>query len=155
MPKLSYDPYDDAEKLGKYINLKTQSDGIRLFNPESKVKSAIEAATLARGDNPKTAVGDRLDFDVNALGEQKFYGGEYTRLQPSQESRNRVKAAMQDVSELADQYKREMRGTKDTSLRGKLREKIGMGHIKGIKKGGEVKAKGWGQARGVRAAKVY
>jgi hypothetical protein len=41
---------------------------------------------------------------------------------------------LQKASELADQYKRETRGVKDSSLRGKLREATGM------KKGGAVSA---------------
>lgn len=38
----------------------------------------------------------------------------------------------QKISELADQYKRETRGVKDTSVRGKIRE------LTGMKKGGSV-----------------
>ena len=114
-----------AKKLSKYIPLTETAEGASFPPRATRTVSAMDAADLAEGKTPgnsnKKLINDMLnsrdlafepDFDVglSAAADRK----------------------LQKASELADQYKRETRGVKDNSLRGKLRE------VTGMKKGGKV-----------------
>jgi hypothetical protein len=114
-----------AKKLSKYVPLRETQEGASFPPRATRTVSAMDAADLAEGKTPgqsnKKLINDMLnsrdlafepDFDVglSAAADRK----------------------LQKASELADQYKRETRGVKDSSLRGKLREATGM------KNGGKV-----------------
>lgn len=112
-----------AKRLSKYMDI--QSEPVhpdRLNSPLTKEKEAIRLANIAEG-KPGTDFASGADYVTSeAEGLISKYGKEQLR------------KSRQKVDELADQYKRETRGVKDDSIRGKIREMTGM------KKGGKVKS---------------
>lgn len=115
------------KKLEKYIPLKESQVGARFPSRTTKSVAAMDAADLAEGVNPGKSNKDAVDLMVNSrdMGWEKDY---------AESKAKAVDKKMQKASELADQYKRETRGVKDDSLRGKIRE------VTGMKKGGKVKS---------------
>jgi hypothetical protein len=85
----------------------------------------MDAADLAEGKNPGKANKDAVDAMFNS---RDLYHKE--DFDPAKKAV--VDAKLDKASELADQYRRETRGVKDDSLRGKIRE------VTGMKKGGKV-----------------
>jgi hypothetical protein len=115
------------KKLEKYIPLKETEVGSKFPSRSTKSVAAMDAADLAEGKNPGTSNKDAVDLMVNSrdMDWDKDY---------AESKAKAVDKKMQKASELADQYKREARGVKDTSLRGKIRE------VTGMAKGGMVSA---------------
>ena len=107
-----------ADRLSKYVNLQDLPEGSRWQTPVSKLKDAMEQTDIASGKKPNKIAQDYVT-DI-ADGSVSDYG------------QSVVDKKKQEIGELADQYKREARGVKDTSIRGKIREATGM------KKGGKV-----------------
>ena len=102
------------EKLGKHIRIPTEAVGGRFPVVKSKLPAASRAASLAEGKEPQESI--RHYAEAEAL--------EGDDLRPF--AKNVLAEERQKISELADQYKRETRGKKDESLRGKIREATGM-----------------------------
>ena len=94
-----------------------------MHRAKSKLPAASRAARLAEGNEPME--NSMADY----AGAELEQGDNLRSL-----AKQNIAAERQKISELADQYKREMRGTKDASLRGKIREATG------LKKGGTVSA---------------
>lgn len=114
---------DGAKRLSKYMDL--QSEPVypdRLNSPLTKEKDAIRQASVAEG-------GGRGPDEIGA----RYVTSEAEEL-ISNYGKEQLKKSRQKIDELADQYKRETRGVKDDSIRGKIREMTGM------KKGGVVKS---------------
>ena len=118
------------EKLGKYIDVRSEVVPVRsamsnsaMHRAKSKLPAASRAARLAEGNEPME--NSMADY----AGAELEQGDNLRSL-----AKQNIAAERQKISELADQYKREMRGTKDTSLRSKIREATG------LKNGGTVSA---------------
>jgi len=111
------------EKLEKYISVPRQTVGGRYPAASSKLPAASAAARLAEGKEPMP---NSMRWYANDEIEQG------SSLRPF--AKQVLADERQKISELADQYKRETRGVKDKSLRGKIREATGM------KSGGSVSA---------------
>jgi hypothetical protein len=111
-----------VERLGKYIPL--PNEDLRL-GTIPRISSTLPAATRAEN----LAAGEGRDTEPYmrdaAIDVESGRG-----LRPKQ--RENVDKQLQKIGELADQYKRETRGKKDTSLRGKIRD------LTGMKSGGKV-----------------
>jgi hypothetical protein len=115
------------KKLEKYVPLKETEVGAKFPSRTTKTVAAMDAADMAEGVNPGKSNKDAVDLMVNSrdMGWDKGY---------AESKAKAVDKKMQKASELADQYKRETRGVKDDSMRGKIRE------VTGMKKGGVVSA---------------
>ena len=111
------------EKLGKYIRIPREAVRGTVPPGMSQLPAASRAARIAEGDEPI----EKTMRDYAANEGEDFIG-------LSGSDRNKIAAERQKISELADQYKRETRGTKDNSLRGKIRK------VTGLKNGGSVSA---------------
>ena len=107
------------KKLEKYIPLKETEVGARFPSRTTKSVAAMDAADLAEGVSPGASNKDAVDLMVNSR--DMDWDKDYAKSKA-----NAVDKKMQKASELADQYKRETRGVKDDSLRGKIREVTGM-----------------------------
>lgn len=129
------------KKLEKYIPLKETEVGSKFPTRTTKSVAAMDAADLAEGKNPGMLNKNRADLMIDSR--DMNFSPDYAAAKKAD-----VDKKLDKASELADQYRRETRGVKDASLRGKIRE------VTGMAKGG-MTAKGWGKARGARAAKVY
>jgi len=135
------------KKLEKYIPLKETEVGSKFPSRSTKSVAAMDAADLAEGKNLGKANKDAVDAMFNSR--DLYHKEDFDPVKKAV-----VDAKLDKASELADQFRRETRGVKDTSMRGKVRE------LTGMKKGGKVKdskpaVKGWGIARGARKAKMY
>ena len=132
------------KKLNKYVPLQETDVGASFPPRATRRVAAMDAADLAEGKNPGNANKAAVDDMFNS---RDLYHEE--DFDPAKKAA--VDAKLDKASELADQYRRETRGVKDESLRGKIRE------VTGMKKGGTAKesVKGWGIARGARKAKNY
>jgi len=113
---------DPVKRLEKYVPLKYEDLNTgaipRMY---SGFPDATRAENLAAGEGRNAASYMRdAAIDVERGIE----------LRPKQ--RENVDKQLQKIGELADQYKRETRGKKDTSLRGKIRD------LTGMKSGGKV-----------------
>ena len=115
------------KKLNKYIPLKDTEVGAGFPSRTTKSVAAMDAADLAEGVNPGNSNKDAVDMYTN--GRDMGWSAEGQAAKAKGIDRKLDKA-----SELADQYKRETRGVKDDSMRGKIRE------VTGMKKGGAVSA---------------
>ena len=111
------------EKLGKYIRVPAEAVGGRYPASYSKLPPASRAARLAAGE-------ESMENSMREYAAAETEEGD--KLRPF--AKDVLAKERQKISELADQYKRETRGKKDTSLRGKIREATG------LKKGGAVSA---------------
>ncbi len=118
------------EKLEKYIPVPSEYVGGRYPSASSKLPAASRAARLAAGEKSAENY-----MPLYAAAEAE----EGDKLRPF--AKDVLAKERQKISELADQYKREMRGIKDTSLRGKIRE------VTGLKKGGSVSSRADGIAQ--------
>jgi hypothetical protein len=107
------------KKLENYIPLKETEVGARFPSRTTKSVAAMDAADLAEGVSPGASNKDAVDLMVNSR--DMDWDKDYAKSKA-----NAVDKKMQKASELADQYKRETRGVKDDSLRGKIREVTGM-----------------------------
>jgi hypothetical protein len=107
------------KKLEKYIPLKETEVGARFPSRTTKSVAAMDAADLAEGVSPGASNKNAVDLMVNSR--DMDWDKDYAKSKA-----NAVDKKMQKASELADQYKRETRGVKDDSLRGKIREVTGM-----------------------------
>ena len=113
------------KKLEKYIPLKETEVGSKFPSRSTKSVAAMDAADLAEGKTPGASNKDAVDLMVNS--QDMDWDKDY-----AESKAKAVDKKMQKASELADQYKRETRGVKDASLRGKIRE------VTGMAKGGKV-----------------
>ena len=109
------------EKLGKYIDVRSEVVPVRsamsnsaMHRAKSKLPAASRAARLAEGNEPME--NSMADY----AGAELEQGDNLREL-----AKQNIAAERQKISELADQYKRETRGKKDNSLRGKIRETTG------------------------------
>jgi hypothetical protein len=109
------------EKLGQYMRIPSEPVGGRIPSAKSKLPPASDAARLAAGEQP-------MGYAIRSYASDEAEEGD--SLRPY--AKKVLSDERQKISELADQYKRETRGVKDTSVRGKIRE------LTGMKKGGSV-----------------
>ena len=116
------------KKLEKYIPLKETEVGARFPSRTTKSVAAMDAADLAEGVSPGASNKDAVDLMVNSR--DMDWNKDYAETKAKS-----VDKKLQKASELADQYKRETRGVKDDSMRGKIRE------VTGMKKGGMTASK--------------
>ena len=116
-----------AKKLSKYVPLEITTVGASYPPRGTRTVSAMDAADLAEGKTPGESNKELINamFNSRDLAFEKDFD---VGLSAAADRK------LQKASELADQYKRETRGVKDSSLRGKLRE------VTGMKKGGTVSA---------------
>ena len=123
--------YSAVERLSKYVPLPPEDLGFGTIPPvRSTFVSATRAENLASGKGRETA---------KYMAEAETDLGKGRKLRPMQ--KENVDEQMQQIGELADQYKRETRGKEDTSVRGKIRK------ITGYAKGGSVSARADGIAQ--------
>ena len=94
-----------------------------MHRAKSKLPAASRAARLAEGNEP-------MENSMADYAGAELEQGE--NLRPL--AKQNIAAERQKISELADQYKRETRGKKDESLRGKIRE------VTGKKAGGAIRS---------------
>jgi hypothetical protein len=113
------------KKLEKYIPLKETEVGSKFPSRTTKSVAAMDAADLAEGVNPRMLNKNRADLMVDSR--DMNFSPDYAAAKKAD-----VDKKLDKASELADQYRRETRGVKDESLRGKIRE------VTGMKKGGKV-----------------